>query len=260
MRTVISKDCTTIAFDQTGKGPVVILVGGALTKRADVTYLATLLAPRFTVISYDRRGRGDSGDTAPYAVEREVEDLEALIDETGGMAFLFGHSSGAALALEAACMLHAKVRKLALYEPPFMARGSGAPSWMDHVAQLKQMLATGRRGDMLEYWMKDVTGMPAEAVGPMKGSPMWQGLLPVTPTLVYDLTIMSEYEDPVRRISGLTQPTLALDGGASPAWAARAAQMIVDTLPNARRRTLPGQTHGADPAVLAPVLIEFFGS
>ncbi len=259
MNTVISKDCTSIAYDRTGKGPAVILVGGALTQRADLANLAALLAPRFTVISYDRRGRGDSGDTAPYAIEREVEDLEALIDEAGGIASVYGHSSGAALALEAACMLRAKIRKLALYEPPFNAGGSGAPSPMEHVAQLKQLLATGRQGDMLEYWMKNVTGMPAEVVASMKGSPMWQGLLPVTATLIYDETIMGKYEDPARRIKGITQPTLALDGGASPAWAARSSQLLVSTLPNVQRRTLAGQTHGVDPKILAPALIEFFG-
>lgn len=258
MEKVVSKDGTEIAYDQTGKGPAIILVGGALAQRAnpDVKSLAALLAPHFTAIIYDRRGRGDSGDTAPYAVEREVEDIEALIDKAGGSAFVFGHSSGAALALEAARRLDGKIKKLALYEPPFLIAKSDQ-QLVNHLVQLKKMLAAGRRGEMIEYWMTAIIGMPAEAVAPMKGSPMWQELMSVAPTVVYDLTIMRNYSDPARRIAGITMPTLAMDGGASPAWAAEAAQTLVEAIPKTQRRTLAGQTHGAAPEVLAPVLVEF---
>src|SRR5688572_27028172 len=118
MKTVTSKDGTKIAFDQIGNGPVIILVDSALADRTLCVKQATLLAKDFTVINYDRRGRGDSTDTQPYAVDREIEDIEALIDEVGGSAFIFGSSSGAVLALEAANKLSSKVKKQVLYEPP----------------------------------------------------------------------------------------------------------------------------------------------
>ena len=261
MNKVISKDGTAIAYDRTGKGPLVIMVGGALSTRSvpQVKTLAELLAPRFTVIGYDRRGHGDSSDTAPYTVQREVEDIEALIDANGGSASLYGHSSGAALALEAANKLDGKIKKLALYEPPFLGTENSVRSYAEHLAKLKELLKSDQRNEMLNYWMTDVTGTPAQYVVQMKNSPMWEGLVALTPTLVYDLTIMNEYSKPAERIDGLRIPTLAMDGGASPEWAHEAAQLLVDTIPNARRRTLPGQTHGADPEVLAPVLVEFLG-
>jgi pimeloyl-ACP methyl ester carboxylesterase len=260
MNKVISKDGTAIAYDRTGKGPVVIMVGGALSTRSapQVNTLAELLKPYFTVIGYDRRGRGDSSDTAPYAVQREVEDIEALINASGGSASLYGHSSGAALALEAARRLGSKINKLALYEPPFMSPELGTRLYANHLEKLNEMRKADQRDKMLDYWMAEVTGTPAEYVAQMKNSPMWQELLPVAPTMVYDVTIMDEYANPAERIKGLRIPTLAMDGGASPAWAHEAAQLLVDTIPNAKRRTLEGQTHGADPEVLAPVLVEFF--
>jgi pimeloyl-ACP methyl ester carboxylesterase len=147
---------------------------------------------------------------------------------------------------------------MALYEPPFMANENDNRSPADHVKQLNKLLAAGRRGDMVEYFMTEITGAPAEAVGPMKNSPMWAELLPMAHTLLYDMAIMGDYSMPTGRISSIKIPTLALDGGASPSWAAKSAQMLADTLPNAQRRTLPGQTHGAAPEVLAPVLVEFF--
>ena len=260
MNKVISKDGTAIAYDRTGKGPVVIMVGGALSTRSvpQVKTLAGLLAPHFTVIGYDRRGHGDSGDSRQYTIGHEVEDIEALINASGGKASLYGHSSGAALALEAAHRLDGKIQKLALYEPPFLGTGNSARSYAEHLAKLKELLRANLRDEMLNYWMTDVTGTPAAYVAQMKNSPVWEGLVALTPTLVYDLTIMNEYSKPGERIDGLRIPTLAMDGGASPAWAHEAAQLLVDQIPNAKRRTLEGQTHGADPEVLATVLVEFF--
>jgi pimeloyl-ACP methyl ester carboxylesterase len=260
MRKAVSKDGTTIAYDLTGEGPAVILVGGALSQRSapQAQSLAVSLAPHFAAIDYDRRGRGDSGDTAPYAMAREVEDLEALIDKVGGVAFVYGHSSGAVLALEAARKLGAKIKKLALYEPPFIGNGNGTRPAADHLARLKEMQMQDRRAEMLKYWMMEVVGMPAQALGPVKDSPMWEGLLSLAPTLVYDMTIMKEYSNPAERIKAIQTPTLALDGGASPAWAQEATQLLVDTLPNSKRQTLAGQTHSVDPAMLTPVLVDFF--
>jgi pimeloyl-ACP methyl ester carboxylesterase len=262
MEKAVSKDGTAIAFDRTGKGPAVILIGGALTQRAapQAGSLAALLAPHFTVIDYDRRGRGDSGDKPPYAVKREVEDLEALIDAAGGSAFVYGHSSGATLALAAALSPGAKIKKLALYEPPFTSPGEGVRPPAEHLAQLKELMAAGQSPEMLKYFMTQIAGMPAQALAPMKDSPMWQGLLSLAPTLVYDLTIMSDFANPAEHFSDIRTPALALDGGDSPAWAHQAAQMVVDILPNAQRRTLAGQTHAVAPEALRPVLVDFFGA
>ena len=144
MKTVTSKDGTTIVFDQIGNGPLVILVDSALADRTLCAKLAKLLAEEFTVINYDRRGRGDRTGTQPYAVQREVEDIEALIDAAGGSAFIFGSSSGAVLALEAASRLSAKVRKQVLYEPPFIVDDSRPPIPADFVEQIKELLAKGK--------------------------------------------------------------------------------------------------------------------
>src|SRR5690242_1175522 len=171
MKTVVSKDGTRIAFDQSGQGPALMLVSGASATRADEASVAAALAPYFTVFAYDRRARGDSGDTRPYAVEREVEDLEAMIDEAGGAAFVFGHSSGAALALEAVRLLPTKITKLALYEPPFIIDETRAPMPEGFPAQLDELVASGRRGEAAERFMTFV-GTPAEVVAQMRQSPM----------------------------------------------------------------------------------------
>ena len=264
MDTVRSKDGTTIAFDRSGEGPAVILVGGAIQYRAidaNTARLAELLAPRFTVYHYDRRGRGDSGDTPPYAVEREIEDVDALIQAAGGSASLFGMSSGAVLSLEAADRGLA-VTKLAMYEPPFMVDDSRPPVAKDYRERLTGMLAEDRRGDAVELFMTEAVGMPTEAVAPMRDAPFWPGLESAANTLPYDDAIMGDTTSgkplPAGRWASVAIPTLVIDGGDSPAWAGNAVQAIVDALPQAQRRTLQGQTHEFDPEVLAPVLVEFF--
>ena len=259
MRKVHSKDGTTIAFDQSGEGPAIILVGGAFTDRSQPTLvqLAALLAPHFTVINYDRRGRGDSGDTAPYAVECEVEDLEALIVEAGGSAFVCGFSSGAALALEAARGL--AITKLALYEPPFIVDGSRPPLPQDFATQLKELASSGRRGDAAELFMTKAAEVPVEVVAQMRQAPFWPGVEAVAHTLIYDTTIMGDNNAlPTERVASVAVPTLVIDGGASPVWMRNAAQAVAEALPNAQHRTLEGQTHNVAPDALAPVLEEFF--
>src|SRR5438552_7726832 len=168
MRTVISKDGTAIAFDQSGQGPALILVAGATATRVAEAELSAHLAPHFTVFAYDRRGRGESGDTAPYAVEREVEDIEALINEAGGSAFVFGHSSGAVLALEAARRLATKITKLAVYEPPFIVDDSRPPLPEDYVTQLTELVSSGRRSEAVEYFMTKAVGVPVQEVAQMR--------------------------------------------------------------------------------------------
>jgi len=259
--TVTSKDGTTVVFDRTGEGPSLVLVGGALNDRGSGTGLASLLAPSFTVYTYDRRGRGDSGDTPPYAVEREVEDVEALVAEAGGSAFLMGHSSGAALVIETAARIDG-AEKIALYEPPYNVDDTRPAIPEDYVAHLDELIAQDRRGDAVEYFMVTGVGLPPEAAAGMRGAPFWPALEAVANTLAYDGRVMGfdgpDRSLPVERWKAVTAPALVMDGGASPAWARNAVQAVTDALPNTERRTLAGQTHEVDPAVLAPVLVEFF--
>jgi pimeloyl-ACP methyl ester carboxylesterase len=266
MRSVTSRDGTLIAFDQSGQGPALILVGGASATRADEAPLAAALAPYFTVVAYDRRARGDSGDTRPYAVEREVEDLDALIREAGGTAFVFGHSSGAVLALEAARLLPTRITRLALYEPPFVVDDTHAPQPEGFAAQLDALVAAGRRGDAAARFMTFV-GTPAEVVAQMRQSPVWSHMEAVAQSLAYDATIMEETEQgspaPLQKWASVAVPTLVVDGTVMMgredlhAFMRHGADALAAVLPNARRRTLDGQDHGPSNEALVPALRAF---
>lgn len=260
---VTSSDGTTIVFDRTGEGPSLVLVGGALNDRGSGDALAALLAPNFRVYTYDRRGRGDSGDTPPYAVEREVEDVEALIAEAGGSAFLVGHSSGAALVIEIATRIDG-VGKIALYEPPYNVDDTRPAIPDDYVAHLDELVAQDRRGDAVEYFMVAGVGLPPEAAAQMREEPFWPSLEAAAHTISYDGRVMGfdrpDRSLPVEGWKTITAPALIMDGDASPEWARNAVQAVADALPNSKRRTLAGQTHEVDPTVLAPVLVEFFGA
>jgi pimeloyl-ACP methyl ester carboxylesterase len=256
MNTVTSRDGTTIAFDRMGKGPPVILVCGGSTDRMANAPLAALLTSDFTVLNYDRRGRGDSGDTPPFAVEREVEDIEALTADAGGSALLYGTSSGAALALEAAAS-GLPITKLALWEPPFILDASRRPP-ADQVAQYDKMIAEGRRGDAVEYFMTKVVGMPPEFVADARTQPWWPAQEALAHTLAYDATIMGDYSVPTERAAAVKAPTLVIAGGADFPWMRETAQALADAFPDGQTRTLEGQGHNVDPAVLAPALKEFF--
>lgn len=262
MRKITSKDGTYIAFDQAGQGPALIMVSGATATRAYQESSLAALAPYFTTFSYDRRGRGDSGDTTPYAVEREVEDIEALIDEAGGSAFVFGHSSGAVLALEAARLLPTKITKLALYEPPFIIDDSRPPLPDNYVPHLIELVSAGQRGQAVEYFMTKAVAIPTEMVAQIRESPMWPELEAIAHTIAYDGTIMGNTMsgDPssLKKWASVSVPTLIMDGGASPAHMHNGAQEITRILPNAQRRTLEGQDHGPADDVLIPVLKDFF--
>lgn len=280
MKTVTSKDGTTIAFDQLGNGPAVILVNGALGTRSHATpdSMADILSKQFTAIDYDRRGRGDSGDTQSYAVQREIEDIEALIDGAGGSAFLFGNSSGAILALEAARALPNKVKKLAMYEPPFIIDDSRPPLPEDYVEQLNEATIAGRPGDAVEIFMTKALLIPPEFVDMMRNAPMseafgdnegakppeWADMEKVAHTLAYDGMIVKDFLAgkplPPKRWASFTAPTLVIVGGNSEPFFHDGAQALVDDMSNAQRRTLEGQDHAVSPVALAPVLIEFFKS
>ncbi len=267
MRTVTSKDGTPIAYDQSGQGLALILASAASATRRDEASLAAALAPYFTVYAYDRRARGDSGDTRPYAVAREVEDIDALIEEAGGSAFLFGHSSGAALALEAARLLPGKITKLALYEPPFFVDETHAPAPKGFAAHLDELVAAGRQGEAVERWMAFM-GTPAEYVSQMRQSPMWAHMESLAQSLAYDATIMEDTQkgnpEPLTKWAGVEVPTLVMDGsvmmGSEEAhtFMRHAADALAHILPNAQRRILEGQDHGPADDALVPVLREFF--
>jgi len=259
MNSVRSRDGTTIAYDRLGTGPAVILVDGAFCSRSfgPMPKLAPVLARDFTVFMYDRRGRGDSGDTAPYAVEREIDDLDALVREAGGSACVYGISSGAALALQAAAS-GLGITKLALYEAPFMV---GAPAHIppaDHQVQLVRLIAEGRRSDAVKYYMRDVIGMPGWLVAVFRFLPMWSKLKAVANSLPYDSAIMGDFSLPTKRAGALTMPTLVIAGAKSMPVLRAAAQRLAEVIPGARVRMLPGQTHNVSATVLAPVLKEFF--
>jgi pimeloyl-ACP methyl ester carboxylesterase len=259
MRTVISKDGTPIAFDRSGQGPTLILVTGALNTRPSSSLVARL-AQRFSVFAYDRRGRGESGDTMPYAVEREIEDIDALITEAGGSAFLFGHSSGGALALEAALKLGGeKVKKLAIYEVPYNDDPEFQWAWRVYLQQLSELLEAGRRGDAVALFMQYV-GMPAEQIEGMRHSPAWPELEAIAPTLAYDhAAIMSEdVSVPVERAAQVRVPTLLINGSASFPFMYETARTLSQAIPHAQLRTLEGQDHAPADDVLAPALEEFF--
>jgi pimeloyl-ACP methyl ester carboxylesterase len=256
MSTVSSSDGTAIAFDRSGEGPPVILVGSGPTDRSANVPLAALLAPHFTVVNYDRRGRGDSGDTAPYAVDREFDDIAALVTEAGGSVYMFGTSGGGMVALEAAAR-GLGITKLAVWEPPYIVDDSRPPVPADYRQQLADLLAAGRRGDMVELFFTQATGMPAEYVAPMRQSPFWPAMEKVAHALVYDAMIAGDFSLPAARLAAVTVPTLVIDGGTTP-WLSNTAQAVAAALPDVRRRTLTGQPHNVDPAVLAPALVEFF--
>lgn len=263
MKTVTSKDGTRIAYNELGAGPPVVLVGGAMNTRSFGPNgpLAELLAERFTVINYDRRGRGDSGDTRPWAVEREVEDIEALIGAVGGSVYLFGISSGAALALEAANR-GLGMEKLALYEAPFIVDDSRPPVPDDYLGRLKALVTSGRLGDAVRLFMREGVGLPAVFVALMRLMPAWSKLKAVAHTLPYDAAVVYEHQKgrplPAGRWASATMPTLVAVGGKSPDWMQSAMRNLADVLPNARHRTLEGQTHIVKAEALAPVLAEFF--
>jgi pimeloyl-ACP methyl ester carboxylesterase len=255
IRTVISSDGAPIAYERSGDGPALILVGGALTSGLrsfpQFVALAGLLSSTFAVYTYDRRGRGDSGDATPYAVHRELEDVEALIAEAGGSSAVYGLSSGAVLAVEAAAR-GAAITRLALLEPP-VPLGDGDQG---NGARRDELIATGRRGEVVELFLTGV-GLPPQAIGGMRRTPEWPRLEALAHTLSYDGTITGDRTLWTDRAVAVRVPTLVLDSDASSDYLRSAAHAAAEALPNARRRTLAGEFHDVPPELLAPVLAEF---
>jgi pimeloyl-ACP methyl ester carboxylesterase len=264
MRTVRSDDGTAIGYDSSGAGPALILVDGAMCTRTSGSKpaLAKLLSADFTVYSYDRRGRGDSGDTQPYAVDREIADIKALADAAGGTAYLFGHSSGASLGMEAAHALGGTViSKLAMYEAPYNDDPGARQAWRQYLADLTGLLAAGRGGDAVARFMTHV-GVPAGQIEGMRQGPGWASLEAIAPTLAYDHAAIlgADGSVPAGRAAQVAIPVLVLYGTASFPFMADTARALSQAMPNATLRGLDGQSHEIDPAVLAPVLADFFSS
>ncbi|MGW7537942.1 alpha/beta fold hydrolase [Amycolatopsis sp. NPDC054798] len=265
MPTVTSADGTQIAYSRIGSGPALVLVDGALCYRTSTPNddLAKALSDRFTVYTFDRRGRGESGDTAPYDVEREIEDISALAKEAGGEIGLYGISSGAALVLEAAHR-GVPVKKVAVYEPPFVVDSTRKRVPADYQAKLEAAVAAGKPGDAIKTFMVEGVGLPALMVAMMRLMPMWPRMKRIAHTLAYDAQVMDDNQAgrplPDDRWSGITAPTLILDGGKSPEWMRNGVAAAAAQLPDADYRTLPGQTHLVKTAALAPVLAEFFAT
>jgi alpha-beta hydrolase superfamily lysophospholipase len=255
-----SADGTSIVFDRSGAGPAVVLVHGAFTGRAHpiLSDVAAALARWFTVFNYDRRGRGDSGDTQPYTVEREVEDLAGLIEIAGGSAMVFGGSSGAGLVLQAAAQNPA-ISKLAVWEPPYHVDDSAPRLPHDFAAQLDALIRKGRRADAVELFMVEAADASAEAVAAMRRQPSWSESETVAHTLPYEAAVMGPGNAlPAERLAAITQPTLVLTGGDSPAWLTNAGKAVAGTIPGAVHRVLDGQTHNVSPAALTPELLGAF--
>jgi pimeloyl-ACP methyl ester carboxylesterase len=261
MDTIRSKDGTTIAFDKHGSGPALILVAGATSRRSSKADLADVLAPHFSVYNYDRRGRGGSGDTAPYAVDREIEDIDALIDEAGGSALLYGHSSGGCLALDATVALGDKVKGLAVYEVPYNDDPQAQKSWGEYITRLTDALTSNRRGDAVALFMA-IAGAPEAEIESMRKAPFWGEMEAVAPTLAYDHTYVMGKDGsvPMERAAVVRVPTLLLTGGRGAPFMLETARTLSKVIPRATLRTLNGQTHVVQPEVLAPVLVEYFAA
>ena len=262
MEQVTSKDGTRIAVDRYGSGPAIILVDGAMCSRAfgPMPALAKTLASQFTVYHYDRRGRGDSGDGFAWDIQREIEDLDAVIQLAGRSAMVFGASSGAALSVEAARQLRG-IRRLALYEAPYVVDNTHEPLPPTFIADMKALLAANRRSDVVKKFMRYV-GTPSIAVFVMSLLPFWKKFTKIAHTLPYDVQIIAPHHVgrpfPEGKWSAITIPTLVMAGGKSPAYMQNAMRALADALPNSVHQTLAGQTHMVKTDVISPVLQSFF--
>lgn len=263
---VTSKDGTKIAYDKIGQGPALILIAGAFSYRKfpQQVELASLLSEYFTVYNYDRRGRGDSGDTQPYNVNREVEDLQALIDEAGGSAYVWGLSSGAALALRAA-EKGVNITKLALHEPPFVVKVEDRKPPKDFTKHTTILISNNNRGEAIKYFMTKGMGAPTLIVSMMRIMPgVWSKLMAVAHTLPYDAALLDGYMEgkklPAERWSSITIPTLVLEGTESPSSLRHSAQELANVLPNAKLLSKKGLGHTKklDTKMISPELSAFF--
>jgi pimeloyl-ACP methyl ester carboxylesterase len=258
MSTLTSKDGTTIAYNKTGSGKPLIIVDGAFCSKdfGPATELAPLLSKNYTVFTYDRRGRGESGDTKPYAVEKEIEDLSALINVAGGSAFVFGLSSGAILSLKAVASGLA-VPKLALFEPPFVGNPENKrPANAYEI--LSGMLAKGEKGKAAKFFLRKVVGAPVLLTFVLQFTPGWKKMKANANSLPHELLICDDYHIPQHVIKAVTISTLVIDSIKSPEMLRDAVAQVADALPNGSRKSLRGSAHAVSPEILAPELTSFF--
>jgi pimeloyl-ACP methyl ester carboxylesterase len=253
MHTVRSADGTTIALEQAGTGPALVLVTGAFCDRASPASLVAALRDRFTVHVYDRRGRGSSGDVPPYSTDREIEDLGAVIEAAGGAASVYGHSSGGRLALDAAAA-GLPITRLAVYEPPFRPGAPGVPpAWP---AQVQRLLDEGDRRGAATLHLRE-SGTPEQVVQSMQQAPWWPAMEALAHTLPYDEALCGDLAVPDGRLATVAVPTLVLAGGDSdPGWRS-ALRAVAEAVPKASYAQLPGQGHVPSDTALVPVLVEF---
>ena len=254
--TVTSADGTLLAVDVLGAGPPLITAAGAFCTRAATAPLTQALQDRFTVYNYDRRGRGDSGDTAPYSVDREIEDIAALVSAAGGSAALFGHSSGGTLALLAAAA-GVSVNAVVVYEPPFLVDGSRAPLATDLPARVAALVAEGRRGDAVELYQTEAIGIPAAVVEQMRDAPFRPALEAIAHTLAYDGLVVGDLSLPVALLQSINVRVLCITGDQSPPMLQSAAEAVARTVRQGELRVLEGESHDITPAVTAPVVAAF---
>lgn len=249
-----SSDGTKIAFERVGSGPPLVIVGGALSQREGGKPLAGALADRFTVYTYDRRGRGDSGDTKPYAVAREIEDLGAVIEQAGGQAYVYGASSGAALALQSTAQLGpTRVSRLAVFDTPY---GQPERDFKEQKKEVDRLVSDGEPGDAAAFFLSAI-GTPPDALEGMKSSPQWEVIEKIDFTLVYDYAVLGDGNVP-QTVAQISVPTLVMNGERSLPFMSSTADRIAELVPNAQRQTLKGQAHQAAPEVMAPLLSKFF--
>jgi pimeloyl-ACP methyl ester carboxylesterase len=254
---VRAADGTTIALEVWGEGPPLVLVVGAFCDSNTLKGLAARLAGKFTVFRYDRRGRGGSGDAYPYAVEREIEDLEAVLGAAGGSAYIYGHSSGAVLALESAAH-GAAVKKVVAYEPPYLIDGSRVRHHADLAARLEELVAEGRRGDAAELFLTEAVGLSRETISMVRSGPMWRSMRAVAHTLAYDVTVCNQQSIPPGLMSKIQAPTLLVAGSASGSWARSAIEALAAEIPDAETLVIPGEDHGVSDDAIVPVLEKFY--
>lgn len=258
-----SKDGTKIAYSKTGNGEPLILVDGAFCHRkfGANEKLPQHLSKHFTVYSYDRRGRGESGDTLPYTIEKEFQDLEAIIEIAGGTANVYGISSGAALALEAANK-GTKIKKLALYEAPYITDSSRKPFPNDYLETLIAYVQQGKNGKAVQYFMRTGIGLPAFVVWMMKLMPAWKPMKQLAHTLIYDTKILGDTGSgkpfDQNKWQNATMSTLVISGSKSAKWSQNSMKHLAEVLPNAKHQSLIGQTHLVKPEVIAQELINYF--
>jgi pimeloyl-ACP methyl ester carboxylesterase len=259
VNTVKSADDTVIEFDRYGDGPPVIMTVGAFNTRSDTDLLAKALASQFTVLNYDRRGRGGSGDTPPYAVAREIDDIAALIQAAGDPASVFGYSSGATLALKAAAS-GLPITHLVLYEPPFNTDDSYPLLPGGFAGQLAELVAAGRRGDAVELYQTQAVGIPEQVVAQMRHAPFRPALEAIAHTLAYDAAVVGDRSLPTALLATITIPALVITGEQSPPFLRNAAQATAAALPHGQLAVLPGQSHDINPEATAPVMAKFLTS